>query len=127
MKYLAVRHILAIHQRVVAKTGGTPPVLNVDQVDSAVAQPRMAFGGQDLYPSIAEKAAALAFSLSLNHPFQDGNKRTAFMSMWMFLSRNGYRLNATIDESETAFIGIASGEWGREMFTDWVRERVVPK
>lgn len=125
MKYFTVRHILGIHARVIEESGGDPGILGLDRVDSAVAQPRMGFGGEDLYPTVAEKASALAYSLNMNHPFQDGNKRTAFMAMWMFLARNRYCLDATVDDAESAIVGVASSAWDRETFTAWVRRHVV--
>lgn len=127
MKYLTVELVLRIHERVVERTGGDPAVLDVGRLDSAVAQPRMAFGGESLYPTLADKAAALAFSLNMNHPFADGNKRTSYVAMMMFLQRNGHDLSpdADVDEREAMFLGVAAGEIGREQFTEWVRTHVV--
>ena len=92
------RRCSAIHERSLAEYGGDPGVRDQGLLESAVAQPRARFGGNDLYPSIAEKAAALAFSLVKNHPFFDGNKRTGYGAMMMFLSRNGHTINAPLDE-----------------------------
>ena len=96
MKYLKVKHVLRIHGRVIEQSGGDTGVRDLGLLDSAVAQPRTGFGGTDLYPELADKAAALAFSLVMNHPFADGNKRTGYVSMMMFLSRNGHTIKATI-------------------------------
>jgi death-on-curing protein len=76
MKYLTVEQVMRIHARSIAQFGGDAGVRDLGLIDSAVAQPRASFGGKDLYPTLAEKAAALAFSLVKNHPFADGNKRT---------------------------------------------------
>jgi death on curing protein len=127
MKYLTVRHILRIHERVIATSGGDPTVLDLGKVDSAVAQPRMTFDGAPLYRTLAEKAAALAFSLNKNHPFQDGNKRTSHAAMEMFLLRNGSEIEASVDEQEAVFVGVAAGTIGREEFTEWVQAHVVPR
>jgi death on curing protein len=125
VKYLRVDHVLRIHERVVERSGGAPGVLNPDAVDSAVAQPQMAFGGQDLYPTLAEKAAALAYSLNMNHPFQDGNKRTAHAAMEMFLLRNGHEIEASVEEQERVFLAVAAGEMDREAFAAWVRGAMI--
>jgi death-on-curing protein len=96
-------------------------------LESAVAQPRAGFGGTSLYPTLAEKAAALAFSLVMNHPFADGNKRTGYGAMMRFLSRNGHTMSGPLAEHESAFLHLASGELGCEGFFDWVRARIVRK
>jgi death on curing protein len=127
MKYLTVRHVLRIHERVIATSGGDPAVLDRDKIDSAVAQPRMTFDGAPLYRTLAEKAAALAFSLNKNHPFQDGNKRTSHAALELFLLRNGYESAASVDEQEAVFVGVAAGTIDREAFTEWVRAHVVPR
>src|SRR3954470_23877905 len=100
MKYLKLSHVLRIHQRVIEQSGGSPAVLDLNKIDSAVAQPRMTFDGEPLYPTLAEKASALGFSLSKNHGFQDGNKRVSHAAVEMFLLRNGYEIDATTDEQE---------------------------
>src|SRR4051794_18760478 len=103
MRYLTVRQVLRIHQAVIERTGGASAVLDMGRLDSAVAQPRMTFDGQPLYPSLAEKASALAFSLLMNHPFADGNKRTSHAALEMFLLRNGHEIIAPVDEQEAVF------------------------
>lgn len=94
-------------------------------LESAVARPRMTFGGQDLYATLAEKGAALAFSLIKNHPFADGNKRMGHAAMETFLLLNGSQLNASVDEQERVIMQLAAGEIGRDAFADWVRSHVV--
>jgi death on curing protein len=83
----------------------------------------MTFGGQDLYATIVEKAAALGFSLIQNHPFMNGNKRTAHAAMETFLVLNGYQINATVEEQEDMILKVAAGT-GREAFTQWLRQHV---
>jgi death on curing protein len=89
MIYLTTAEVIRLHEDVIAASGGLPGVKNLGLVDSAVAQPKMTFGADDLYPSVAEKAAALAFSLAKNHAFEDGNKRIAHAAMETFLVMNG--------------------------------------
>jgi death-on-curing protein len=84
----------------------------------------MTFGGQDLYPSLAEKAAALAFSLAKNHPFVDGNKRVAHAAMEAFLRLNKSKLTAILHEQETVMLRLAAGDLSREEFTSWVQSHL---
>ncbi len=73
----------------------------------------MTFGGQDLYPTIADKAAALGHSLIQNHPFVDGNKRVGHAAMEVFLVLNGYEISASVDEQEEIILSVASGQMSR--------------
>ena len=87
----------------------------------------MTFGGEDLYPSLAEKAAALGFSLIKNHPFVDGNKRVGHAAMEYFLILNGYELDDDVDDQERTILAVAAGEMGREEFTAWVHTHTVER
>ena len=100
MRYLTLNEILSLHQQLIAQFGGSAGVYNLNALESALAQPRMRFGGEDLYPTLAEKAAALGFSPIKNHAFVDGNKRTAHAAMEIFLLLNGYEIDAPVDEQE---------------------------
>lgn len=102
-------------------------IRDLGALESALAQPRMTFGGEDLYPTLVEKASALGFSLMKNHPFVDGNKRTGHAAMETFLVLNGYEIDAMVDEQEQVILQVASGEMGREAFTDWLRHHIVMK
>lgn len=124
MKYLTVELVLRIHARQIEVFGGDPGLLNSGLLDSAVAQPRAAFGGQSLYPTLEEKAAALAFSLVMNHPFVDGNKRTGAAAMLMFLRRNGHTVDASDEEFESVILRVAAGELERRGLLAWVRARL---
>ena len=80
----------------------------------------MTFGGEYLYPTLAEKAAALAFSIIRNHPFIDGNKRTAHAAMEVFLILNGHEIWASVDDAEGIILRVVSEEMSREQFTGWI-------
>jgi death-on-curing protein len=127
MKYLNVTHVLRIHARSIEQFGGDPAIRDLAMLESAVAQPRAAFGGKDLYPEPADKAAALAFSLVMNHPFADGNKRTGYGAMMRFLSRNGHTIAGSEAEHQSQFLRLAAGELSRDGFQAWVRDRIVHK
>jgi death on curing protein len=124
MRYLTLPEVLEAHERILRQSGGEPGLLNLGALESALAQPRMTFDGQDLYPTMVEKAAALGFSLIQNHPFVDGNKRTAHAAMETFLVLNGYQIHATVEEQEDAILKVAAGKSGREAFTEWLRRHV---
>jgi death-on-curing protein len=126
MRYLTLEEVIDLHALVLQQSGGMPGIRDANALDSAVAQPTMAFGGHDLYPSIADKAAALAFSLVMNHPFFDGNKRIGHAAMETFLVLNGHELSATADEQEQVILQLAAGQMKRPDFTDWVRNHVIP-
>ena len=87
----------------------------------------MTFGGEELYPTVVEKASALGFSLVKNHPFVDGNKRIGHAAMEVFLLLNGFEIEATVDEQEEVILQLASGKLGRDEFTEWLREHIVEK
>ena len=95
IKYPTLDEVVAIHFRVTEKTGGSQGVRDWDLLASALGRPQATFGGQDLYPDIFLKAAALVQSLSSNHPFVDGNKRTALTTLEYFLHLNGINLKAS--------------------------------
>ena len=124
MNYLKLEHVLRIHERISASSGGDPRIRDINAVESAIAQPRMTFDGQALYPTLAEKAAALGFSLNKNHAFIDGNKRTTHAAVEMFLLRNGWELDASVDEQEGVILGVASGAITRSQFFQWLQSRM---
>ena len=100
MRYLTLGEVLELHGRVVAESGGATAIRDLGALESAVAQSRTTFGGEDLYPDLAAKAAALGFSLIQNHPFVDGNKRTGHAALETFLVLNGAELDAPVAEAE---------------------------
>ncbi|MBW4424239.1 MAG: type II toxin-antitoxin system death-on-curing family toxin [Nostoc desertorum CM1-VF14] len=121
MRYLTVVEVLNLHRQVIEESGGALGIRNLGSLEPAVAQPKMTFGGKDLYPTIIEKASALGFSLIKNHPFFDGNKRTSHAAMETFLVLNGMEIDALIQEQERVVLLLAAGDLGREEFTEWLR------
>ena len=127
MRYLTLNELVELHGQIISQSGGTPGILNLSALESALAQPRMTFGGTDLYPTIAEKASALGFSLIQNHPFVDGNKRTGHAAMEVFLVLNGFEVGAPVDEQEQIVLQVASGELNRSAFTAWLRTHIIQR
>lgn len=124
MRSVTIAEVLETYQRIMQQTGGLVAIRDFGALESALAQPYMTFGGKELYPSLAEKAAALGFSLIQNHPFADGNKRTGHATMAMFLAINGYKINASIDEQTEIILSVAAGKLSRQEFTDWLSNHV---
>ena len=118
MQHLTTKEVLDIHNKIIAQTGGITGVANMGLLESAIAQPKMTFDGQELYATLTEKVSALGFSLIKNHPFIDGNKRTAHAVMEVFLILNGFEIQADIEEQEKIILQLASGEIQREEFTN---------
>lgn len=94
-------------------------------MDSAVSQPEASFGGEELYPHLASKAAALGHALIQNHPFVDGNKRVGHGAMEVFLLLNGHEMDASVDEQEKTILCVASGKISRIELSDWLWEHMV--
>lgn len=124
MRYLTLAEVLSLHRRIIEESGGATGARDLRSAESAVLQPQMAFEGKDLYPTIESKATALCFSLVMNHPFADGNKRIGHAAMEVFLVLNGFELLADVDDSERTMIALASGELSREELLDWVTSRI---
>ncbi len=122
MRFLTLIEVLELHRRVIEQSGGAFGIRDIGLLESAIAQPRMTFGEEDLYSSLLEKAAALGFSIIMNHPFVDGNKRIGHAVTETFLILNGMEINASVDEQERVVLAIASGELGREAFVEWLRK-----
>jgi death-on-curing protein len=96
-------------------------------LESAVAQPKAAFSGKELYPTLLEKAAALCYFIVGNHPFVDGNKRVGHAAMETFLLLNSRQIFATVDEQEKLMLGIASGTIGRQQLVSWLSQHTMER
>ena len=125
-RYLSLGEVVELHRLVVAEAGGASGLRDLGALESAVAQPRATFAGTELYPSLAEKAAALAYSLALNHPFLDGNKRVAHAALETFLVLNGRELTAGVDDAEHTMLALAAGTLSREELVAWVARHLAP-
>ena len=124
MRYLTLAEVLELHRRIIEQSGGADGVRVLGGVESAVAQPQMTFGGDELYPSIESKSTALCFSLVMNHPFVDGNKRIGHAAMGTFLVLNGYELVADVDDAEKVILTLAAGELTREELLEWIASQI---
>ena len=125
MRYLSLEEIIALHAEVIFRSGGILGIRDRGGLESAVAQPQMTFDGQDLYPSISEKASALGHGLIQNHPFLDGNKRIGHAAIEVFLVLNGYEIESFVDEQEQIIIAVASGRMSRSELGEWLAQNIV--
>ena len=126
MRYLSLGELVDLHQALLDQTGGATGIRDLGMLESALAQPRATFDGADLHPTLIAKSAALGFSLTLNHPFVDGNKRVAHAAMEVFLLLNGVEIAAPIDEQERLMLTLANGQMTREQLTSWLENHVRP-
>ncbi len=117
--WLSLDVVLAIHEEQVAEHGGAEGVRDMALVESALARPLnlAAYGS----PDVPALAAALGFGLARNHPFVDGNKRTAFVAIEAFLALNGFDLLATDAECVVTMLRLAAGDLPEEDLAAWLR------
>ena len=125
MHYLTLNEVLELHRRIIRQSGGSLGIRDLNAVESALAQPRMTFGGKDLYATIVEKASAIGFSLIQNHPFIDGNKRIGHAAIETFLVLNGFEISASVNEQEQIVLSVASGKMERADFVEWLQMHVA--
>lgn len=124
IEYLSVEQVLALHAALVRTFGGASALRDRGTLESAVARPAMTFDGDDLYPDLASKGAALMHSLVLNHPFVDGNKRVGVAAAEYFVLLNGGYLDATDAELELLTLDVAKGDIEVEALAIWFRQRL---
>jgi death-on-curing protein len=122
--YLALEQVLKLHRDQTAAYGGDTGLRDRGLLESAIARPAMTFGGDDLYPDLPSKAAALMHSLVLNHPFVDGNKRVGAQAAIVFVMANGWECLATPEELVEITLAVAEGKVAVEALTIWFRQRL---
>jgi len=119
--WLELALVLAIHDRQIAEHGGSAGVRDDGLLESALARPQQLHAYGEPAPDLADLAAALAHGLARNHPFVDGNKRTAHVSYRTFLALNGVELDATDEEKYLTTIALAEGKLSERDFASWLR------
>jgi len=117
--WLTLQAMLAVHEQLVAEHGGDAGVRNLGLLDSALAAPRhhYTYGERD----IPVLAAAYAYGITRNHPFIDGNKRTAFLAGYTFLGSNGWELNALEEQAVKVVVGLSDRSVAPDAFAEWLR------
>jgi death-on-curing protein len=117
--------VLALHRRLLAQFGGSDGIRDAALLDSALARPKNRFAYAELPPTLPELAAAYAFGICRNHPFVDGNKRTAMAVAILFSEFNGAEVTATQEDAYLTFLGLAAGSISEEDLTVWFAKNSV--
>ena len=126
-KFVPLEDVLVVHEMVIESAGGKQGVRDFLLFHSAIYRPQASFGGQDLYVDLFDKAAALTHSLLLNHPFLDGNKRTALAVCERFLYINGYDMRASQREKVDFTMDIESKKLDLEQIASWLKKHCRKK
>ena len=122
--WLLEETITAIHHRQIAEHGGSEGLRDEGLLLSALARPQNLLAYGEPAPDLASLAAAYAYGIARNHPFVDGNKRTALVAARTFLILNGVDLEATQDDKVLTFLSLAEGAVSEEQLADWIRKRI---
>ena len=120
MKILTKAQVLMLHEQLVNETGGSPGLRDDGLLESALASPFQEFATFSPYPTIQQKAARLGFSLVMNHPFIDGNKRIGAHAMLTLLALNGIEIACTQKELADTILNVAAGNIGYDGLLQWL-------
>ncbi len=124
--YITVDEALKVHERLIEQHGGMQGIRDLGLLTSAIEMPKSAFGGEDLYLTVFDKAAAYLFHIAKNHPFIDGNKRTAAFVSLLFLRINGVRLLLDQAQYELLVIGVAEGLVTKTQLASYYKSIATP-
>ena len=122
--WLLEETLTAIHHRQIAEHGGSEGLRDEGLLLSALARPQNLLAYGEPAPDLASLAAAYAYGIARNHPFVDGNKRTALVAARTFLILNGVDLEATQDDKVLTFLNLAEGAISEGELADWIRTRI---
>lgn len=122
--WIETRLVHALHDRQIAEHGGSSGVRDERLLESALARPQQLYAYGDPMPDLADLAASLAFGIAKNHPFVDGNKRTAYVSCETFIALNDAELEASVQEKYTSILGLAEGQLTEKEFAAWLRSHI---
>ena len=124
MIVLSKKQVILLHEELIIETGGSPGLKDEGMLESALAAPFQTFDGQELFPSIYQKAARLGYGLASNPAFIDGNKRIGAHVMLVFLALNGIKFEYEQDELSDLFMKIAEGSSGYPKTLLWVIQHI---
>jgi len=125
--FLSVDNVLYLHADTIKAEGGCEGIRDLALLESAVLMPQQQFGGEYLHADLPAMAAAYLFHICCNHPFLDGNKRTAAMAAFVFLDANRREMTASEAEFEHTVLQVAAGSVSKDDLTDWVRVHSRPR
>ncbi len=121
IRFLNREIVIAFHKDQIAQFGGKTGIRDETLLESALAQPEASFGGEYVHTDIFQMAAAYGYHICQNHPFFDGNKRTALIAMYTFLFVNGYRIVADKKSLFAIVIGLASGQVSKDELSEYLK------
>ena len=124
-KFIPDELVLILHADLLQRYGGQPGLRDRGLLESALAQPKMTFGGKEVHKTLFDKAAAYGFHVCSNHPFIDGNKRVAFVLMDVFLQKNGREIQATEEETYSMMMSLASAKLSKAQLSRWLKEHTA--
>lgn len=124
VRFLSTANTLQAHEFSLERTGGASGIRDHNLMQSATLTPRQEFGGVYLHDGLAAKAAAYLYHLAANHPFVDGNKRSAALAALLFLDINGVEALPPPDDLERVTWAVADGSMSKAKLTDWFREQI---
>ena len=126
-KYLTANQVIAFHDMLLKQFGGLAGIRDLNLLHSALEVPKTSFGGKEMYPSIHEKAAAYLYHLAKNHPFNDGNKRTAYVTALSFLEANKAQIKFKIADLELVVVSVANGSLEKDKLIKFFKTGTLPK
>ena len=121
---IPIERVLRIHELLISEFGGSPGLRDRNGLESALMRPLSTFDGQELYHTAIEKAAALAESILINHPFVDGNKRIGYVLMQLTLLENDVEIYASEEEKYNMVISVSKGELDHKGICDWLNQHL---
>ena len=124
-RWISKPALLLLHAESLAEHGGSPGIRDEGLLDAALARPQnlVAYG----QPDVAALAASYGWGIARNHPFIDGNKRAALLSIGLFLHLNGWRLTASQADTTRTMLALAAGELPEDALADWLRRHAAPR
>lgn len=123
-EFLQIADVLEIHQILIDLLGGMPEIRDEGLLESALSQPQATFFGELLHPTIHAQAAAYLYHMAKNHPFLDGNKRTAYGVMETFLRLNGYTIDLSNEQAYNMVMQVAQGEMSKEALSSLLEQHI---
>ncbi|MEX0895599.1 MAG: type II toxin-antitoxin system death-on-curing family toxin [Patescibacteria group bacterium] len=122
--FISIEEVVIIHERMIEIGGGSSGIRDIELLHSAIERPKASFSGKYVYNSVIEMGSAMLQSLAKNHPFVDGNKRTAFFATLRFFEKNNYRFALKNSEIVTFMVSVDTKSLSVEEITDWFNERI---
>ena len=124
---ISLQEALNIHQLAIEKFGGSEGARDINLLESAIHRPNATFDQQELYPTAVEKSAAIIESIIKNHPFSDGNKRTGYILMRLYLLKSGLDIAANQEDKYAFVIKIAESKSNFEEIKSWIADKLPEK